>query len=123
VRAVNDAGASANSAIDGATTVMFTDEPLIAGSTRIKAAHLTELRTAVNAFRVSAGQPAFTFTDPTVTTATPIRASHILELRTALAAARTALALPAISYVDPTITAGSTRVKATHLQEIRSAVQ
>lgn len=123
VRAVNDAGASADSAIDGATTVMFTDEPLIAATTRIKAVHLTELRIAVNAFRVSAGQPAFTFTDPTVTTATPIRASHILELRTALAAAPTALALPAIGYVDPTITAGSTRVKATHFQEIRSAVQ
>jgi sugar lactone lactonase YvrE len=123
VRAINDAGTSADSAADGATTILFTDDSLLAGSTRVKATHLLQLRTSVNAFRTSAGLSSFSFTDPALGSGTPVRASHILELRSALAAARSALALSAIVYSDPTITAGSTRVKAAHLQEIRAAVQ
>src|SRR5262249_10314437 len=49
VRAWNGAGQSADSNIDLATTVIFTDPTLSAGSTRIKAMHINELRTAVGA--------------------------------------------------------------------------
>jgi hypothetical protein len=61
VRAVNGSGPSANSSADLATTVIFTDTPLNAG-TAVKALHLAQLRTAVNAVRAlsSLGAAAFT---------------------------------------------------------------
>src|SRR5205814_7155205 len=89
VRAVDSLGAfSPYSSIDAATTLIFTDDPLITASTLIRAIHVTQLRTAVNAVRAAAGLTAAVFTDPTVTTGMYIRAVHINELRNALAAAR-----------------------------------
>lgn len=120
VRAVNGAGSSPL-VVDAATLMTFTDDPLIAGATTIKASHLTELRAAVNAFRASAGLAAFSFTDPNVSGA-PVRAVHVADLRTALAAARSTLGMPALSYTTPTITAGAT-IKAADFQELRTAVK
>src|SRR5688572_3430762 len=54
VRSSNGAE-SGDSNIDLATTVIFTDPTLTAGSTAVKAVHFTELRTAVNAVRTLAG--------------------------------------------------------------------
>jgi sugar lactone lactonase YvrE len=123
VRAMSSGSPSPYSNADAATTLAFTDDPIVAGTTRIKASHITQLRTAVNSLRASAGLTAATFTDPVLSTATPIRQSHIEELRTALAAARSALGLTAVSFTDPTLVVGSTRVKAVHLTEIRSGVK
>ena len=122
VRAVDAGGSpSANSAIDPATTILFTDDP--AGQdTRIKAVHLTELRTAVNAFRASASLGPASFTDTSLVDV-PIRAVHIEELRTALDAARTSLSLPPVTYTDPTLTPGPTLVRAAHVQDLRGAVK
>jgi hypothetical protein len=121
VRAVNG-GESADSNIDLATTVIFADDPLVAG-TAIKAIHLTQLRTAVNAVRTLASLGPFSYTDPTVTAGvTQVKAVHVNELRSALNAARSALTLPAVSYSE-TITAGTTTVKATHLTELRNGVK
>src|SRR5207245_5919098 len=74
------------SSIDLATTVIFTDDVL----TIIRVAHVTQLRTAVNAVRALAGfVDPYNFTDPTLTPgASTIRAVHITELRSALDAAR-----------------------------------
>ena len=119
VRAIN-AGGSADSAPDLATTVIFTDDPLVAGSTIIKAVHLAELRTAVNAVRALAGLAAATFTDA----ATPgviVKAVHINELRTDLDQAMSALGFPTGGYTD-TLTAGVV-IKAIHFQEIRNRVK
>ena len=110
------------SALDPATTVIFTDDPLVAGSTRIKAIHITQLRTAVNALRAAAGLSAATFTDPSPA-GVLVKAIHITELRTALNQARTKLGLNAIAFTDSTITPGSTRIKAVHLTEIRAGVK
>jgi hypothetical protein len=121
VHAVNDAGISPASAIEAATLMTFSDDPVIAGSTVMKAVHLTELREAVNAFRAGAGLLPFSFTDPDASAA-PIRAVHINDLRTALADARSALEMPTLSYTTPTITAGMP-VKAVDFQEIRLAVK
>src|SRR5205814_7443965 len=54
VRATNTGGASTDSNVDIATTVIFTDDPLTKGIV-VKAVHLAELRTAVNAVRALAG--------------------------------------------------------------------
>ncbi|HYK04707.1 MAG TPA: hypothetical protein VE974_23345 [Thermoanaerobaculia bacterium] len=123
VRAVDTAGNSAYSPPDAATTIFFTDEPLLAQTTRVKAAHLTELRQAVNAMRAAGGLSPATFTDPTISNATRIKAAHCQELRTALSQARTALGLSGVTFTDATLTAGTTKVRAAHLQELRNGMK
>jgi hypothetical protein len=105
---------------DHATTVMFTDDPLVTKVTVIKAVHLTELRTAVNAVRAAAGLAPATWTDPNPSRVS-IKAVHITELRNALTPALTVLGKSA-SYSDPTLARG-TVVKAVDFQEIRNQVK
>ena len=111
---------------DLVTTVVFTDPVLGIQSTSIKAAHLTELRTAVDAVRKLANggnANPFNYTDPAVTPqSTAVKRIHLIELRNALDPARAALLLPALSYADQTITQQTTRVKASHFAELRSGV-
>jgi hypothetical protein len=122
VRANAGATATAYTAPDLATTVIFTDLTLT--GVNIKAVHITELRTAVNAVRTLAGLPAASLTDPTITPGvTLVKAAHLTELRSGLDAARSTLSLPAQSYTDSTITPLSTMVKAQHFLDLRSGVQ
>jgi hypothetical protein len=119
VRAVDGTGGkSMYSNPDAATTILFTDNPLIAQSTLIRATHMTELRQAVNAMRAAAGLTPATFSDPSVLTL--IRSTHTQELRTALSPARSSLGLSTVTFTDPTIL---NRVRAVHLQELRDAVK
>ncbi len=113
---------SGYSNVDAATTILFTDDPIVAGGTTVKGVHITELRTAVNAMRAAAGLGAATFTDANVS-GLAIRALHVSELRSALDAARSGLALSPLTYTDPTLTGGSTIVKGTHFQELRNGVK
>ncbi len=65
---------------DLATTVMFSDDPLVAGVTPIRAVHVTDLRTAVTAVRALAALAASSFTDPTITAGvTLVKAAHMAE--------------------------------------------
>jgi len=121
VKSTDGVSLSPASLIDLATTVMFTDDPLVAGTTRSKAAHITELRTAVNAVRALAGLAPAAFTDPALGDGSPVRAVHIIELRTALVEARNALYLDGINFLDPLTS--TTRLKAVHVQQLRSAVK
>jgi hypothetical protein len=120
VRALTQSTPTIYSAADMATTVVFTDDPIVPGVTMIKAVHLTELRAAVNAVRAAAGLGAATFTDPTPA-GMLIKAVHIQELRTALDPARSTLGLTAISYTN-SLAVGST-VKAVDVTEIRNGVK
>ena len=72
------------SAPDVATTFVFTDEPIVVGTTKVKAVHFTELRQAINALRTVAGLGAMSFTPPVPAAAVIVRASHVQELRTAV---------------------------------------
>jgi fibronectin type 3 domain-containing protein len=119
----SDGGRSAFSAGDLATTFVFTDDPVAAASTVVKAVHVTQLRSAVNAVRGVAALPAFTFTDATITTGLTVKAVHFSELRSALATARSTLGLSTITFTDATLTTGSTAVKAAHINELRSGVK
>jgi hypothetical protein len=110
------------SAPDLATTVIFTDDPLLVGITGVRAIHVEEVRTAINAVRLLAGLSAATFTDPSLT-GVLVKKTHIDALRPALDAARSPLALPALSYTDPTVVANSTTVKAAHVMELRNGVR
>ena len=120
VRAVSAAGSFIDSVADLATTVIFTDDPLIAGTTPINAIHLAELPTAVNAVRALAGLPAATFTEAAAP-GVVVKAIHINELRTALDAALSALGLPAGGYTD--VVASGLPIKAIHFQELRNRVK
>jgi LasA protease len=97
----------------------FTDATLMAGTTFIKAIHVTELRTRINAARSVRGLAAYAWTDPSPM-GIAIKAIHITEMRTALAQAYAAAGLVAPTYTDPTLTNGV--VRAVHLSELRSAV-
>jgi Subtilase family len=122
VRAVDPSG---NESVDSnkalATTVVFTDVTLTAGTTPVKAVHFTELRTAVNAVRLLNGTGGFPFTDPTLNASTAVKRIHLTELRGALDEVRTPLGLPSYPYTDPTIAAGSTPIRRAHIHDLRVA--
>lgn len=120
VIAINNAGVSVPSAADLATTVPFTDDPLVPAVTRIKAAHLGELRSAVNAVRALAGLPAASFSGA-ASPGTRIAAAHVNELRAALDQALSALGVSTGGYTG-SIAAG-VRVQAVHFQELRSRME
>ena len=101
---------------DIATAIVFTDDPLSAGIV-VKAAHLEELRTAVNAMLALAHFAPVTFNEPAGTGA-PIRASHLLALREALSTARGHLGLSPVAVTDAVLDS-SVPVKAIHLTELR----
>lgn len=118
------AGATSVAIKDIATTIVFTDALLVAGTTGIKADHLTQLRTGVNAAHVLAGLGPVSFTDPAITAGTTgLKQIHVTDLRTNLDAARSALGLAALIYTDPTLTAGITSARTSHIVELRNGVQ
>ncbi len=123
VRAATEGEFSTFSDDDVATTVVFTDSTITVDSTKVKAVHMTELLTAVNALRTLAGIGTITFNAPAPASSGTIRRQHLLDLRTGLDTARGVLGLSAIAYTDPTITAGSTTVKAAHVTELRDGVK
>jgi hypothetical protein len=118
VRAVNASTSSPDSTPDLATTILFTDDPIVAGSTVVKAVHLGEIRNAANAVRALAGVGAFSFVTGAASAGTTITAAQINEVRTALDGGRSPLGLPTGGYTD-TLTAG-VLIKAVHFQEIRN---
>ena len=114
---------SGYSNMDPATTVRFTDDPLLAGSTPVKLVHVNELRTAANAMRAAAGLPEVIFTDPSLTSSTIIRAVHMQQIRTALDAARLTLLLPTLVYTEGTLTPMVSVIKAAFVQQMRNGTK
>ena len=97
----------------------FSDNPVQAGVTNVKAAHVNEIRTAINSLRAHLGMAAYTWTKPTATagvvaTGGWITADPIAEMRTAL---DQALGAPIGGYASG-LTTGQL-VKAVHIQELR----
>jgi hypothetical protein len=81
----------------------FSDDPLTAGSSVVRAVHITELRTRIDALRARYGLAAYAWTDPAISVRTtvirtapvftnptiagmPIKVVHIAELRAAVVA-------------------------------------
>lgn len=122
VRAVDAQGnMSSFSNIDLATTISFTDDPLIAGVTVIRAQHINELRVAVNAVRTTAGLTTVDGTNSPVAGLT-IRAAHVSELRSNLDQALAAMQFGSPPYKDSPLAAGIT-VKKVHIEELRQGVR
>lgn len=99
----------------------FTDSSLTAESSLIRAVHITELRTRIDALRARYALSTFTWTDTSLD-GVFMKAVHITELRTALADVYTAAGADQPTYVDGTVTAGLTSIRAVHIVELRSAV-
>ena len=120
VKAYNSGGTSLPSAV--ATGGVFTDRPLIVGSTPVKLAHLLELRARINAARVIRGLATYAWSEA-VTTSTSIKAQHVTEMRTALAAAFAAEpSLSTPTYTDPSLNAGAV-IKGVHFTQLRTNVE
>ena len=121
-----DAGGSNTSATQAfAVTVPrpFTDHPIVAGETPIRAVHFTELRERIDALRMREGLAAYGWTDPVLRAGvTPVRLVHLRELRAALAAAHREAGRAVPSWTDAAPAAGVTRIRAVHLMELRAAV-
>ena len=123
VKATNNVGASPYSNVDLATSVIFTDDPVVAQATPIRAVHISQLRTAIDAVRLLAGLSQGAWTDSAlVPGATLVGKIHVEELRSRLSAALSALALPPLTLTDPTLTT-ATNVRGEHIQELRNAVK
>ena len=103
---------------------MFTDNTLVVGTTTAKALHIIELRQAVDALRIVAGQGAAPWTDATLSpTSTVIKAVHLTELRTNLESAAAALGYsPPGSYTDPALSSGFI-IKRIHIEELRQRIR
>jgi hypothetical protein len=127
-------GYSAYSGTDLATTVIFTDDPLVGSddahppvATVIKATHLTELRRAVSAVHALAGLGAVnTWSYPDPVSSPPssrrvIRLEDVKDLRERLTEA-----LPLLGMTLPTfdgLTRYVTKVEAAQFQQVRNAVK
>lgn len=135
VRAVfSGGGRSDYSNTDLATTVIFTDDPLVGSSdphppaaTIIKATHLNELRRAVSAVHALAGLGAVTsWAYPAPVSSPPeqrrpVYLEDVQELRTFLNPALSALGVTPLP--DDTTLRRGLPVKATHLQDVREKVR
>ena len=99
----------------------FTDHPLVAGSTTVRAVHFQELRDRIDLLRAARSLAAFAWTDPVLTaTTTVIIAEHMQELRTALQAVYTADGLASPTYTNQI--AGGTILRAVDITELRVAI-
>jgi hypothetical protein len=99
----------------------FTDSVLTPGVTLIRAVHITELRTRINAVRGRYALTTYVFADsPLDAGTTIIRAEHILDLRAALSQAYFAAGLTAPTFTDSSLATRS--ATAVHIAEIRAAL-
>lgn len=114
----DQAGNLSPSGLDAATVVFFSD-PTLPGQL-VRAQHLLELASAINAFRNAVHLSPFTFSVPPAQGGI-VRAATLQELRVALRQARAALGQAAPFTDDPL--APGTVVRAVHIQQLRDAVQ
>ena len=120
VHATDASNVGLASSPDWATTTLFADDPIVPLSTSIKASHFTQLRTAVNAARATAGLPAASFTDA-IAVGVPIKSIHVTELRARLDEARAAAGLPALTYTDPSL--AGIAVATVHVRQLRNGLK
>jgi List-Bact-rpt repeat protein len=102
---------------------VFTNDPLVAQSTPIKAAHFTELREAINILRANCqcGLGAFAWSGTAPAPGGAVRAAHLTDLRTALDAAYFKVNNTHLTFES--VQAGTTPINASHLTELRNLVR
>ena len=122
VRAVDAAGVrSAPSPVAMATAIDFEDPELIAGVTRVKAAHVNDLRLAVAGVRGAALLPTSWQEAVSSGGTTPVRAEHVRELRAELDEGLARLGLPVGVYEDTPLNGSpnGSPIKKRHFEQLR----
>jgi YD repeat-containing protein len=99
----------------------WTDDPLVAQQTEVKAQHFLELRQSIDTLRGRYGLTASAWSVG-LAAGEEVKGVYLTELRTALGAAYAAAGRTAPTYTDFAITPGVTEIKAAHIMEIRAAV-
>ena len=100
----------------------FTDDPVVAGATVVKAVHLTELRDRIDDLRMAHGLQRFAYMDPTITAGhTRVRAVHLVELRTALDQTYDAAERRRPRYTGAV--GADAAVRAVHINDLRRSIQ
>jgi len=94
-------------------------DPSLSIGTIVQAAHLTELRSAVNA---ALGWDAVTFSGTIAAGQTVLR-SHLLDLRSGVDTVRAGAGMTAVSNSDPAVTVNVTPIRALHILDLRAALQ
>jgi hypothetical protein len=120
---------NANTSVTATFAKIFTDgtgpnATIAPRTTTIKAAHVLELRSAVDNLRAVNGIGAFSWTDPTLTPrSTMVKGVHFQDLRMGLSAVCAMVPGACAAYTDPSLTAMQTIVKAAHVNELRANVR
>jgi hypothetical protein len=99
----------------------FTDAPIVAGVTTVKAVHLSELRGRIDELRTWQGLPPYSWTDADLVGGVIVKRQHLLELRQALSDVYVALGRTLPAFTD-SVTTDPLPIKAVHISELRNAV-
>jgi len=113
-------------AVTGST--LFTDEPIQKNVTAVRAAHIVELRKAIDALRAAAATPPQNPLLPAWQNAPPpsgvVNASAIIELFAPFNAARNVFGLGSFAYTNGIpFPASNVPILAEHIEEIRNALR
>jgi hypothetical protein len=101
----------------------WTDDPLMAASTPVRAVHVLELRASINAMRAARSMSAMGWTDPSITAGvTPVKATHLAELRSALDAIYAHDGVSPPSWT-PSLVAGVTVITAAQFEQVRQMIR
>jgi len=105
------------------SSLPFSDDPLMSGLTKIRAVHITELRTRIDAVRARyCMSTPFPYTNGTITAGTSlVSATDVNEMRTALATAYAAALKTPPTYTNPILVNG-TLVTVADISELRTAL-
>jgi uncharacterized delta-60 repeat protein len=99
---------------------LFADDPVFSGLTVIRAVHINELRSRIDAVRGGYSLGPWAYSE-SISVGTPIKASHIIELRAALAEAYVTAGKPQPTYsTSPGV---GVPIRALDIAELRWAVQ
>jgi len=97
----------------------FTDDPIVPGTTVVKAVHFQEMRDRIDLLRADRGLGAFGWTTSSLNGAV-VAAVHMQELRDALAAVYAADGVASPTYTNGA--AAGTTVRAVDITELRAAI-
>lgn len=101
--------------------ISFTDDPIAATVTPVRASHVTQLRTYMNTVRAAAGMTAFTWTNPSLATGSTIAGADFQNLRDAFSTAYVNAGGAAPAWDDPSLP--GVLIKAIHMQQLRTRLR
>ena len=118
VQAYKDGLWSGYSNKDIATSISYSDDPIMPNSTYINSQHINQLRIAIQYVRTLASLTT-TWSEP-IQPGTLIKGNYIIEMRNNINEALNIFNIPLPTYTD-NIVPGTTQIKATHYRRLENA--